>query len=131
MADGYGYVGTEDWVFIGDEGYGDVVCHVSYDVTATTSRTDCGNCLWAWDVTISNVTSVVDTEACASVALTDTDLAKLEGSTVSLGYDPDYVGHAQILMFLDGTEWKAVSYASWDETSSAFTYDWLVGLNAY
>jgi hypothetical protein len=125
------YIGSERMILVGDEGYGDIVCHVEYDMTSIASRTDCINCLWAWDVEISNATSVVDTEACAAVGLTSADVAALDGQVLGYGYDADYVGHAQILMFWDGAEWSAGSYAGWDEATQLFDYDWLDGLHAY
>jgi len=124
------YAGTETWTFVGDEGYGDVICEVSYDVNSTAERSDCPGCLWAWDLQITNVTTPVDVDgACAAVGL-DT-AATLAGTEVSYGYDPVYDGHAQILMFFNGTDWQAGTYAQWDDTKKTFNYTWLDGLHAY
>jgi hypothetical protein len=54
-----------------------------------------------------------------------------DGMSRSYGYDPDFVGHAQILMVWDGAYWQAVSYADWDDGARTIDYDWVDGPYAY
>jgi hypothetical protein len=44
--------------------------------------------------------------------------------TLSYGYAPEYFGHAQMLMMdLGGGDWEAVTFASFDDATGAFSYD--------
>ena len=110
-----------------------MVCQITTDLTAVAPRDDCPACQWAFDLEIQNTTVVVDVDgACMSVHGIDADsAASWDGTTKSYGYDPDYVGHAQILMFWDGARWVPATYAVWDEGASTIDYDWLDGYYDY
>ena len=54
-------------------------------------------------------------------------VSDLDGQVHSYGYDPDFIGHAKVLRVHDGIEWAVVAYATWDEATHAFAYDWMAG----
>ncbi len=118
--------GTEDIYFIGDEGYGDDLCRIRYTMTSTSARADCASCTWAYDFSISDV-ELVDELApgcLATVGYDPVDLSALEGETRSYGYDPEYLGHAAVLMQdIGGGNWTVVGFASYDLDSGVFQYN--------
>ncbi len=127
------YAGHEDLVFYdGAEGGGDLLCHIGYELVAVSPRSDCTNCVWAFDLRISNATMVIDNGPCLAVTGVDAgNVSSLDGQTIAYGYDPDYVGHSQILMFDDGSGWAPGSYSTFDDGTSVLTYDWVDGTYAY
>jgi len=129
QADG-AYNGTETLTFITDKGKGDLVCQVHYDLSSTAPRTDCADCDWAYDLVVSNV--VVDTDdACAAIGYDKAGLAALDGSSRAYGFTPDYFGHAPALLFESDGTWGPATFATYDETTGAFGYEWHVGYFPY
>ncbi|MDP2308934.1 MAG: hypothetical protein Q8P18_23125 [Pseudomonadota bacterium] len=123
-----GYAGTESVVFVADEGYGDDVCRLTMTLASTGERTDCETCDWAYTLEITDVTTEVDTE-CAAVGWADPQAAV--GTTRAYGYDPDYFGHAAVLMVDDGVSWQVAGYATLEDTTALLTYDLEVGFYPY
>jgi len=119
------YVGTESEVWR-TPSTDTVVCEIAYDLTSTAVRGDCANCDWAFDLVTSNTTVVVDDGgACMDIVGVDAKTAStLDGRVRSYGYDPVYQGHAEILMFDEGSGWAPGTYVSWDDKTSTITYDW-------
>lgn len=128
-----GYVGTEDWYFIADRGEGEELCRVQLSLASTAARADCADCAWAWDLEVTDAALLVEAApGCTpTLGLDSADLSGLVGQTVSYGYAPDYFGHAQVLMVATGGAWAAATFATWDEDSGAFAYDWETGFYAY
>ena len=133
-----GYSGTEDWYFIADEGAGDDICRIRYNVEHSATRTDCpssghSDCIWAWDVVVSGAAIVSESGiGCSgSFGLNAHTVSGLDGSTFGLGYNPDYYGHAAVMVRDMGKGWNVVSFATWNEVTEAFTYQWDQGFTEY
>jgi hypothetical protein len=126
---GVDYAGTEDLQILGEDGYGEPVCVVRYDVTSVAVRSDCPACLFAFDVVLDNSAVVTDVDgACAGLG---TDPAALDGTTTTRGFNADYAGHASVLMVDLGTGWQSASYGEYDEATGVFAYQWDDGFVAY
>ncbi len=126
-----GYDGTEDWYLIADEGDGEDICRISYTLKNTDERLDCpdqghSGCIWAWDVTISEATIASESgEGCeGAFEITADTVADLNGSTFGIGYNPDYYGHAAVMLRDHGEGWSVATFAVWNEGSGSFTYQW-------
>jgi hypothetical protein len=127
-----GYDGWEELYLIAEKGLGDDVCRVRYDVDATAPRDDCADCMWAHDVVVSNPQVTLDVDgACAAIGYDAAAIAALDGTTKSYGYAEEYFGHADVIMVMVKGEWSAVSFATWDDGSENFLYDWEVGFEGY
>lgn len=131
IAGAAGYDGSEEWYAREDEGEGDDVCRIRYDLDAVAERHDCASCAWAWDVVRSGATVLADVDGACQDALgvDPAEVGALDGVVLGYGFDPDFTGHAQLLMvdFYDGAGWQGVSFASWIEASGQFEYEWVVG----
>lgn len=111
-----GYEGWEELAFIGDEGDGDDLCRVRYQLSSIGARTDCADCTWAHDLGLAEITMVTETTCPAG-------FPPPESTTRSYGYIAEYFGHANVLAEDAGAGWSATSFADWDETSGAFDYE--------
>jgi hypothetical protein len=113
------YQGTEEWYFF-DEDEAEV-CRIRYDLAQLATRQDCADCTWANDVIVSNATIVAESDVgCAAVF---GDVASLDGTLYSYGYGV-YYGHAEVLMVDSEKGWAAETFATWDEKTEVFSYDW-------
>ena len=123
---------TMSLVGMDDAGEDLVVCSVSYLLSADASaaRSDCTDCSWAFDVAVSDV--VVDAEAgsgCAAIlcqlGLDEDPLVAFDGATKTYGYNPDFFGHAEILMTLDASgAWVPGGFAALqDDDSVTYTIE--------
>jgi len=133
------YVGTEEWYFIGDKGDGDDICRIRVNLTNVGDpRNDCeaggDTCNFAFDLVASNATIVNETDVgCAGTFGYDTTtVSDLDGSMVSYGFLHAFYGHADVLMVYTETEgWTAGTFATYDETTEEFGYDWQDGYANY
>jgi len=128
------YDGTAEFYIIGDQGLGDDVCVVQYDVKRTGAApancmdpTTSTACTWSHQVTFSNPTIVTNVNgACdASDSVPPLDAggrAQISGMMVGRGFSR-VAGHGDSLMKYDGTKWTVVGHASWDMTSGSLGYD--------
>ena len=138
---GLAYSGTESVYLIADEGDGEVVCQVSYDLNSTGLRDDCEECIcaeddcgsFAFDLEVSGVHVTAESgPGCEALGLDEAALAELEGSTLSYGYNGDYFGHAAVLIWEDPKlGWTVVAFAELDPETGAFTYNWERGYYEY
>jgi hypothetical protein len=135
-----GYQGTEDWYFVAEEGDGEDICRIRYTLTSGDARPDCpdnghAGCIWAWDVTLSDSTIVAESGIGCEGALgvTADTVGDLDGTTMGFGFNPDYYGHAAVLIrdHGDGNGWFVATFASWDEDEGTFTYQWDQGWVEY
>ena len=129
-----GYAGSEDLVYVDEKGAGAELCRVQYDVVHSGKpRSDCPDCDWAWDVVVSNTALVSESGVgCESGFGLDTaTITALDGTTVGLGFNSDYYGHAAVLLRDDGSGWNAVAFATWDSHTQAFSYTWQAGYVKY
>ncbi len=103
---------------------------MTYELVSMGTRDDCDSCIWAYDLEIRGTLVTIDLGYCLDIVGVDAATASdWDGTMRSYGFDPDYIGHAEILMFFDGTVWIPASYASWD--GSEVTYAWVDGLYDY
>ena len=115
------FAGTETVSFIAEDGAGATVCEVALTLASTGPREDCLDCAWAYDVTITEVETVVDTE-CAAIGFSNPE--DYVGFSRGMGFDPLYMGHAPALLEDSGDgKWLVFGYAEWDETTGALTYN--------
>lgn len=123
------YQGTETLKAVDDEGDGATVCAISYALASTATRADCPNCVWAFDLLSSAAAITVGDEAsCLDLFGLGVDsVSDLDGDTPAYGFDPDYVGHDEVLM-VDIGGWAPVSQAAWDDATGALTYAWIDGV---
>jgi len=133
-----GYEGSEDWYLIADEGDGDDICRIRYDLKDTDPRPDCpdeghSGCIWAWDVTIAAAAIVSESGiGCeGAFGVTADTVSDLDGTSVGIGYNPDYYGHAAVMIRDQGDGWAVATFAVWDEGTGSFAYQWDQGYVEY
>ena len=117
-----------------EKGAGAELCRIQYDVDDSgKARGDCSNCEWAWDVVISNAALISESGVGCETGfgLGSAAISALDGTTLGLGYDADYYGHAAVLMRDDGSGWTAVAFATWDAHTQSFSYTWQTGYLKY
>ena len=133
-----GYDGVEEWYFVADEGDGEDICRIRYELKSGDARDDCphnghSGCIWAWDVTIAGAEILAESDiGCeGSLGVTQESLADLNGTTWGFGFNPDYYGHAAVQLRDMGEGWFVSTFASWDEGDGTFTYQWDQGYVEY
>jgi hypothetical protein len=137
------FSGFEELYIIGEEGFGDDVCVVRFDVKRVAAAPEgCDDpagdvdCLWTHTVQLSNPMMVTDEGgACAKsdLGLTAAKIAELDGSRASYGFVSEFAGHNSVLMEYDeaSRKWDAGANATWDETTGAFRFDSRDGICNY
>jgi len=130
--DGSAAAGTESLTLLGDSGYGAARCTLTYQLQSTEARADCEGCDWAFDLAIAGASVALDDGSClATTGYDATTVSALDGTIVSMGYNPDYVGHAEVLMSPVDGMWQAVSYVSYDPATGTLDYEWEDGFVSY
>jgi hypothetical protein len=138
------YVADEEFYLIGDEGFGEELCVVRFEVTRVgDAPPGCDEsagrqqeCLWAHVVQYENPSVVTDRDGmCADseLALTASAIAEIEAQRVAYGYVFEFQGHNSVLMTYDYERavWQADVNAGWDEASGAFRFDRRDGFCGY
>ena len=131
---GDGYVGTEEIALVGEEGWGEDVCRIGFRLTSTAERTDCAECDWAFDLEVSGAVVLADelSDCLRLMALDVDEVSELDGTTVSYGFQAEFIGHASLLMTDPGTGvWEPLAYVVYDEETGDFSYDWESGCVSY
>lgn len=136
------YDGTSQFYIIGDNGLGDEVCTIQFDVKRTGAApancidpTTNAACSWSHQVTFSNPMVITNTggacDASDSVpALDAAGIAKINNMAVGRGFSR-VAGHGDSLMKYDGTKWTVVGHSSWNDTTSVFDYNVITGACNY
>lgn len=117
-----GFSGTERLLLLpkGQSDEAASLCTISVTLTQAGERSDCGECVWAYDLLASDPQVEVDGR-CDDAGL---DADSVVGVPRAYGYAEEYIGHSSVLMVeLDGL-WQGITYATWDEDSGALSYDW-------
>jgi hypothetical protein len=123
------FMGYEEYVLIDDEGFGEEICVVRFDVTRVGAAPEgCTDCLWSHLVELGNPTVVLDEDGvCASseLGLDSAAIDELDGSQVAYGFVPELDGHASIaLTYIEASNsWEAYNNATWDEGTGRFRFD--------
>jgi len=131
------YEGWEEYYVIGDEGLGEELCVVRFNVRRVAEAPPgCTDCLWTHEVEYSEPQVLVDTDGvCArsELALDDTAIAEIAGQRHGYGYIFEYIGHASYLMLYDvnSSTWRGRHYASWDDELGDLLFDYRLGACTY
>lgn len=136
------FQGFEELFVLGDEGFGQDVCVVRYDVRRVGDAPDeCTDlmgtpCLWAHEVAFGDPQVLVDIDgACARSDLTldPQTIDAIAGTHAAYGFVSEYVGHNSVLLTydLESGSWNASGNATWDEATQAFRFDNRTGLCRY
>lgn len=134
----------EEHYLLGDEGLGEEVCVVRFDVKRVGDGPGgCDefagqqqSCLWTHLVELSNPQVLIDEDsACenSELAMTTDAIAEIDGEQRAYGYVFEYQGHNSVLMgYDDGTEtWKPLVNAGWNEDTGEFQFDRRDGFCGY
>jgi hypothetical protein len=123
------FTGYEEYVLIGDEGFGEEICVVRFDVTRVGAAPEgCTDCLWSHLVELGNPTVVLDEDGvCANseLGLDSAAIDELDGSQVAYGFVPELDGHASIVLthIEASNTWEAYNNATWNEDTGRFRFD--------
>jgi hypothetical protein len=129
------FSGFEEFYIIDDEGFGEDICVVRFDVEKVGDGPDgCDDptadvdCLWVHEVEYSNPSVVLDMNGvCAKsdLGFGAAKIAEIDGSRAAYGFVSEYVGHNSVVLKYDDAQskWIAHGNATWDEGTSAFRFD--------
>jgi hypothetical protein len=124
-------MGWEEFFMTGDEGFGDDICVVRFDVTHSGDAPGgCTECSWTQTVQYSNPTIVTDANgACANsdLGLSAAKIATISGSRMPIGFVREWQGaHGSVRFryFENRCAWDVYGNATWDEAgTNLFRYD--------
>jgi len=122
--DGTAYAGTEALILTADQGAGAELCRIEYVLTSTAVRDDCGECLWAFDLALTE--AIVTRQSgvgCEAFGYDAAAVAALGDAPRSYGYAEEYLGHANMLMYFDQS-WQALSFATFSLETNTLAYGW-------
>jgi hypothetical protein len=131
------FEGYEEYFLIGEEGFGDDLCVVRFEVTRVgDAPADCPDCLWSHLVELGNPSTELDTDGvCAKSELGfDTArIAELDGIRIAYGFVPEFAGHVSVVMKYDEARgaWDAFGSASYDEATSTLKFERRNGICGY
>jgi hypothetical protein len=138
------YEAFEEIFLTGDEGFGDDVCVVRFDVRRVgdappgcdESAGQQDMCLWTHLVEYSNPTVVLDVDgvcASSSLGMDAAAIAAIEGVQIAYGYVREYQGHNSVLMSYseERSAWEPGVNAGWSPETGDFQYDRRDGLCEY
>jgi hypothetical protein len=138
------FEGYEEFYIIGEEGFGDDICVVRFDIVRVGAAPEgCDQfagaqdeCLWTHLVGYRNPSIELDENGvCANseLGLDAEAIAEIEGSEVAYGFVSEYQGHNSVLLERNAQsgQWIPAGNATWDEETSAFRFDARDGVCAY
>ena len=137
-ADATSFSGYEERYLIGEQGFGTDICVVRFDLARVGDAPGgCSDCVWTHLLQYSNPMVATNTGGvCANsdLALDANGLAKLAGSRIAIGFAKQLGGaHGSARMtYNDATAtWEVTGNATWNETSTAFKFDYREGICNY
>jgi hypothetical protein len=114
------FEGFEEYFLIGEEGFGDDICIVRFDVTRVgEAPAGCTDCVWSHLVELGNPTTELDENGvCAKseLAFDAERIAELDGSQIAYGFVREFAGHNSVVLSYDD------ALGSWEPFGNA-TYD--------
>lgn len=123
------YAGTQDVYLVGDSGMGKDLCRVRFDLALVGEPAKpCSECEWSVLVEVSSAAVITDVDgvcAASDLALDQAAIDAWIGKRLAYGYIPEFTGHESVLMSYDDMlgDWEAITFASWDPGTKAFSYD--------
>jgi hypothetical protein len=127
---------VEEFYLLGDEGFGEELCVVRFNVTGVGDAPDgCDEfagqqdeCLWTHLVEYTDAEVVLNTDgACetSELGLDSAAISALEGSQAAYGYVFEYQGHDSVLLIYDADNdvWEAGASAGWNEATGVLQFD--------
>ena len=127
---GEAYAGTEQIRVAPTTGSSAPVCLIEVTVTSTAARSDCSDCIWAFDVVFGEP-EIIESAECEAAGYTEAVIAGLAGTQRSYGFADEHLGHAEALLVLDAGAWQAVSFADWSPDTGLLSYAWEQGYLSY
>lgn len=134
----------EEYYLLGDEGLGEEVCVVRFEVTRVGDGPEgCDefagqqqSCLWTHLVEFGNPQVLVNEDsACenSELGMTADAIDEIDGEQRAYGYVFEYQGHDSVLMGYDEASevWGPVVNAGWSEDNGAFQFDRRDGFCGY
>lgn len=134
----------EEFYLLADEGFGDAICVVRFDVERVGDAPDgCDDfvgqakeCVWTHLVEYSNPRVITDENGVcenSELMLDAGAISEIDGRQVAYGYVFEYQGHNNVLMSYNEERgiWEAGVNAGWDEDSGAFQFDRRDGFCGY
>jgi hypothetical protein len=125
------YTGTEEMYFVAEDGDGEDVCRISYELNTVAERFDCESfaeaCIWAYDLVVASPAVVNESDVgCEGVfGLDEAGVAALAGGEISRGYIR-YLGHTWVLLEQQPDDtWAPFCNAVWDEATGEVEYNWI------
>ncbi len=131
------FEGYEEYFLIGEEGFGEDICVVRFDVTRVgDAPAGCPDCLWSHLVELDNPSTELDTDGvCArsELAFDMARIAELDGSRIAYGFVPEFAGHVSVLMKYDDAlgAWDAFGSASYDGAALTLKFERRNGICGY
>ncbi len=131
------YQGTEDLILRADEGNGDEICVVRFDLT-TVAEPDlpCDFCYWSTIVERSNPTVITNVDDVCGVSERGLDQAGLDamtGERIAMGFAEEGSGHGEVLVHFDEMTqlWAVFAFGFWDVDNSTLEYSKVEGFCRY
>jgi len=134
----------EEHYLLGDEGLGEEVCVVRFDVKRVGEGPGgCDefagqqqSCLWTHLVELENPQVLIDEDsACenSELAMTADAIAEIDGEQRAYGYVFEYQGHNSVLMGYDDANetWGPLVNAGWNDDTGEFQFDRRDGFCGY
>jgi hypothetical protein len=131
------FEGYEEYFLIGEEGFGDDLCVVRFEVTRVgDAPPDCPDCLWSHLVELGNPSTELDTDGVCAKSELGFDaarIAELDGTRIAYGFVPEFAGHVSVVMKYDDARgaWDAFGSASYDEANSTLKFERRNGICGY
>jgi hypothetical protein len=123
------FEGFEEYFLIGEEGFGEDICIVRFDVTRVgAAPAGCTDCLWSHLVELGNPTTELDENGvCAKsqLAFDAARIGELDGARVAYGFVPEFAGHVSVVMKYDEAlaAWDAFGSATYDEDAETLKFE--------
>ena len=137
------FAGYEEFYLIGEEGFGDEICVVRFEVSRVGPAPDgCDDptadvdCVWTHLVEYGAGEVLTDVDGTCANSELGFDAARIDevtGSQSAYGFVSEYAGHNSVLMAHDPAtgSWDAFGNATWDPDSGAFRFDRRNGFCGY
>jgi hypothetical protein len=131
------FEGYEEFYLIGDDGFGQDICVVRFDVARVgEAPAGCEDCVWTHRVEYRNPQILTDVDGvCASseLGMDDARIEEIDGSQTAYGFVNEYSGHVSVLMKYDEmtSTWGPNGNANWSEETGELRFDRRDGICGY